>query len=65
MIVCFCKEIINMIMGTIGEIRQLKGKVGTQGMQDKICLIEIKQINKMKEINWFQEMIRLIVIKQI
>ncbi len=50
---------------TIGEIRQLKGKVGTQGMQDKICLIEIKQINKMKEINWFQEMIRLIVIKQI
>ena len=49
----------------LGEIKRIREMVGMRGMQDKMRLIEVKQINEMKEINKPQEMNRQFAIKQI
>ena len=62
MIGCLCREIISMIMVKMWEgVKRIKGMLE---MRDKMCLIEIKRINEMKEINYPREMIKLIAINQ-
>ena len=42
-------------------VKRIKGMLE---MREKMCLIEIKRINEMKEINYPREMIKLIAMNQ-